>query len=186
MTVVEQLDRAIALRRPVVLVGMMGSGKTTVGKRLAGALDVPFVDSDAEIERRAGRTIAELFAADGEPAFRVTEAAVVAELVAADRPAVIATGGGAVVDPATRALVRDRATVVWLRASPGMLAHRIAADGTRPLLDDDPVDALRRLVAERDPIYRAAADHIVDVDHVPRKAVVERVLDVLATDGAPR
>jgi shikimate kinase len=187
MTVVEPTDRAVALRRPLVLVGMMGSGKSTVGKRLASVLDVAFVDCDAEVERRAGRTVAEIFAADGEPAFRRTEAAVVAELVAAGHPTVIATGGGAVLDAGTRALLGDRASVVWLRASPGMLAHRIAADGTRPLLADDPDQALRRLVAERDPLYLEVADHIVDVDHVARKVVVERVLDALTADrGAAR
>jgi shikimate kinase len=182
VTVLEPREVAIAVRRPVVLVGMMGSGKSTVGKRLANALGVPFADSDAEIEARAGCTIAEIFAADGEAAFRATEAATVAELVVADRPAVIATGGGAVLDATTRSLLQERATVVWLRASPGMLAHRIAGDGTRPLLADDPDAALRRLVTERDPLYRATADHVVDVDHVARKDVVDRVLDALAAD----
>lgn len=183
MTVVEP---AVTLRRPLVLVGMMGSGKSTVGKRLASTLSVPFADTDAEIEARAGRTIAEIFATEGEAAFRAAEAAVVAELVTPEHPSVVSTGGGAVLDPATRALLADRATVVWLRASPAMLAHRIAADGTRPLLADDPSAALRRLADERAPLYREAAQHVVDVDHVARKAVVERILEVLAQQEVPR
>jgi shikimate kinase len=171
-----------ALARPVVLVGLMGSGKSSIGRKVASALGVAFVDSDAEIERRAGRTIAEIFAADGEPTFRATEAAVVAELVGTEPPGVVATGGGAVLDAATRSLLHDRSTVIWLRASPAVLAHRIAPDGTRPLLADDPREALTRLAAERDPLYRGVADHVVDVDHVARKVVAERVLDALADD----
>ena len=174
------------LPRPIVLVGLMGSGKSTIGKKVAHALDVPFTDTDAEIERRRGCSIASLFETEGEPAFRAAEAAVVAEVVHGDRPGVIATGGGAVLDPATRALLREHATVVWLRASPAMLVHRIAPDGTRPLLADDPRDALERLAAEREPLYLEVADHVVDVDHVARKLVVADLLAKLATeDGAP-
>lgn len=183
MTVVEP---TITLRRPLVLIGMMGSGKSTVGKRLANALSVPFTDTDAEIEARAARTIAEIFATDGEPAFRATEASVVAELVATDHPSVVSTGGGAVLDPTTRALLHDRATVVWLRASPAMLAHRIAPDGARPLLANDPGTTLHQLAAEREPLYRETAHHVVDVDHVARRVVVERILEALAHQEVPR
>lgn len=181
MTVVEP---SVERRRPLVLIGMMGSGKSTVGRRVAASLGVPFVDSDAEIERRAGRTIAEIFAVEGEAAFREAEAAVVAELVAADQPGVVSTGGGVVIDPATRALLRDRATVVWLRAAPGVLAHRVAPDGSRPLLSDDPEEALRRLADEREPLYRETADQVVEVGHVARKLVVEKVLAALAAEEA--
>lgn len=174
---------AASLRRPVVLVGLMGSGKSTVGKRVASALGVPFTDSDAEIERRSGCSVAELFADRGEPAFRALEAELVAELVEGG-PAVIATGGGAVLDPATRAALLG-ATVVWLRATPAVLVHRIADDGTRPLLADDPRGTLQRLASERDPLYREVADAVVDVDNVPRKLVVERVLDALGISGGP-
>jgi len=181
----------LALRRPVVLVGLMGSGKSSVGKKVAAALGVTFADSDAEIERRAGRTIASIFETDGEASFRANEAEVVADLIGSDRPGVVATGGGAVLDPGTRAALRERATVVWLRATAAVLVHRIAPDGTRPLLaDDDPAAALARLAAEREPLYRAVADLVVDVDHVPRKVVVEQVLAQLAATladqgGAP-
>lgn len=175
-----------ALRRPLVLVGLMGSGKSTIGKKLATALGVAFADSDTEIERRSGRAIASIFETEGEPAFRAAEAATIAELLSADPPGVVATGGGAVLDAATRDLLRERATVVWLRASPAVLVHRIAPDGTRPLLADDPRTALVRLAAEREPVYREVADHVVDVDHVPRKLVVDQVLAMLeAGDGAP-
>lgn len=187
MTVVAPTpEPANALRRPIVLVGLMGSGKSSIGKKLANSLGAPFADSDAEIERRSGRPIAAIFESEGEPAFRATEAGVVAELLAAEQPGVVATGGGAVLDPATRAAMRDHATVVWLRASPAVLVHRIAADGTRPLLADDPREALVRLAAEREPLYREVADHVVDVDHVARKLVVEQVLASLADeDGTP-
>lgn len=176
----------ITLRRPLVLIGMMGSGKSSVGKRLATVLSVPFADTDAVIEARAARTVAEIFSTDGEAAFRATEASVVAELVVAENPSVVSTGGGAVLDRTTRTLLHDRATVVWLRASPAMLAHRIAPDGTRPLLADDPAAALRRLAAEREPLYRETAHHIVDVDHVARRVVVERILEALAHQEVPR
>ncbi len=173
------------LRRPLVLIGMMGSGKSTVGRRLASVLGVPFADTDAEVERRRGTTVADIFATDGEASFRADEASAVADLVVADTPSVVATGGGAVIAPQTRALLRERATVVWLRASPGMLASRIADDGTRPLLADDPRAELRRLADERAPLYRDAADHVVDVDHVGRREVVDRVLDALHADEVP-
>jgi shikimate kinase len=183
VTVAEPAVAPTGLRRPVVLVGLMGSGKTTIGKKVASALGVPFADTDAEIERRSGRSIAAIFESDGEAAFRATEAATVAELVDTSPPGVVATGGGAVLDPATRARLRDRATVVWLRATPAVLVHRIASDGTRPLLADDPRAALVRLAAEREPLYREVADHVVDVDHVARKVVVAELLAALGAGG---
>lgn len=177
-------EGATGLRRPIVLVGLMGSGKTTIGKRIASALGVTFTDSDAEIERRTGSSVAELFADRGEPAFRALEADLIAELIESPEAGVIATGGGAVLDPATRARLVG-ATVIWLRATPAVLVHRIAVDGTRPLLADDPRAALQRLAEEREPLYREVADVRVEVDHVPRKLVAEQVLDALGVPGRP-
>ena len=165
--------------RPLVLVGMMGSGKSNVGKKLARRLEIPFVDSDTEIVERAGQSIPELFATQGEAAFRQREAAMITELLERSPRLIIATGGGAVLDPATRARLRSGATVVWLRATAGPLAQRIKRDGSRPLLADDPDGAVRRLVAEREPLYREVADHVIDVDHLERKVVTERVLAAL-------
>lgn len=171
--------------RPIVLVGMMASGKTNVGKRLAARLGWPFADSDAEIVARTGRTVAEVFATDGEAAFRDLEAEVIAELVHRRPAAVVATGGGAVTRAATRRLLHDEAIVVWLYATAGPLAHRIKLDGSRPLLADDPRGTLERLCVERDPLYREVAHHIVAVDHVKRKILTEQVLALVALDGVP-
>ena len=169
-------DAGAALERPVVLVGMMGAGKSTVGRRVAVKLGRPFADTDALIEAREGQSIAELFATRGEPAFRDLEAAALRELVLGPELLVLATGGGAVVRPANRALLREHATVVWLRASAGVLAHRVRQDGSRPLLADDPRAAIDRLLAEREPWYREVADHVVDVDHVDKRDVIAAVV----------
>jgi shikimate kinase len=175
-----------ATTRPIAFVGLMGSGKSTIGRRVANRLGRPFVDVDGEIEARTGATIAELFARDGEPAFRSLEADVVAELLARDDGAVISCGGGAVLDDGTRQRLRERAVVVWLRARASTLAHRTAPDGRRPLLTGDHRATLERLVLERDPLYAEVADHIVDVDLVDRRAVLASVLDVLGPDGGGR
>jgi len=169
-------DAGAALERPVVLVGMMGAGKSTVGRRVAVKLGRPFADTDALIEAREGQSIAELFATRGEPAFRDLEAAALRELVLGPELLVLATGGGAVVRPANRALLREHATVVWLRASAGVLAHRVRQDGSRPLLADDPRAAIDRLLGEREPWYREVADHVVDVDHVDKRDVIAAVV----------
>jgi shikimate kinase len=172
------------LDRPVVLVGMMGAGKSSIGGRVARRLGVPFVDVDAEIVEREGRSVATIFADDGEAAFRAIEHDVLAELLARTEPCVVATGGGSVLAPANRALLTERATVIWLRASPGVLAHRVPDDGTRPLLGDDPRAALTRIAAEREPLYREVAAHIVDVDRVDRRVVRDQVLAWLGVDPA--
>jgi shikimate kinase len=169
--------------RPVVLVGMMASGKTNVGKRVAARLGWPFADSDAEIVARTGRSVAEVFATDGEAAFRALEADVLADLVARRPASVVATGGGAVLRPDTRRLLHEQAIVIWLYATPGPLAHRIKDDGSRPLLTDDVRGTLDRLCAERDPLYREVAHHVVAVDHVKRKILTEQVLSLLALEG---
>jgi shikimate kinase len=152
----------------VVLVGLSGSGKSSVGRRVAAQLGCPFRDSDDEIEQRAGRTVRDIFATDGEPAFRELEAEVMADLLAGDEPSVIAAGGGAVVTESTRKLLYEPDVfVVWLTASPAFLASRSGKKPHRPLLDDDPVAALSRLLEERRIWYEAVSDIAYDVqpDH---------------------
>ena len=170
---------AAALPRSVVLVGLMGAGKSSVGRRLARALRAPFADADDEIVAAAGMSIPEIFAAYGEPAFRDLERRVMARLLG-QAPRVLALGGGAFVDPATRALVKGVATSVWLRADLETLLARTARKrGTRPLLAaGDPRATLARLMGERYPIY-AEADHAVETAHEPPDAIVTRILDLL-------
>ncbi|HWW54408.1 MAG TPA: shikimate kinase [Acidimicrobiales bacterium] len=155
----------------LVLVGMMGSGKSTVGQALAARLHRPFADSDALIEARTGQTVKQIFAERGEPAFRAEESAVLEEALASPSPAVIAAAGGAVLDAANRRLLRAAARsglVVWLRAAPAVLAQRVvpslASGGHRPLLEHDPAEALNRLDAIRRPLYEEVADIAIDVD----------------------
>ena len=152
----------------VVLVGLSGSGKSSVGRRVAALLGRPFRDADDEIEARVGRTVREIFASDGEPTFRELEAEVMADLLAGDEPSVIAAGGGAVVSESTRKLLYEPDVfVVWLAASPAFLASRTSKKAHRPLLDDDPAAALARLLAERRIWYEAVSDVVYDVqpDH---------------------
>lgn len=151
--------------RPIVLVGMMGVGKTTVGRRLAAMLDLPFVDADEEIEKAAQMPIPEIFAQFGEPYFRDGERRVIARLVGAgasgDRK-VLATGGGAFVDPETRRLILERAISVWLDSDVDTLVERVGRKDNRPLLKQgNPREILTRLREERRPHYEQAAIHIV-------------------------
>ncbi len=155
------------IRRSVVLVGLMGAGKTAIGRRLAARLGLPFRDSDSEIEAAAGRTVPELFSQFGEAHFRAGERRVVRRLLDGP-PIVLATGGGAFMDPATRATVRQRGTSIWLRAPLPVLLRRVARRRNRPLLANaDPAATLSRLIEQRHPIY-AEADIVVDcVDDLP-------------------
>jgi shikimate kinase len=165
--------------RTVVLIGMMGAGKTAVGRRLAKALGWPFEDADAAIEVAAGTTISNIFAEIGEPAFREKERQVIARLLGGERQ-VLALGGGAFVDPATRALVRAKALSVWLRADLDTLVRRTGRPGKRPLLaQGDPRARLAELLRQRSPIY-AEADLVVDSGNAPVAVVVNRVLEALA------
>lgn len=167
------------LTRPVALVGLMGAGKTSIGRRLAQRLRTPFVDSDAEIEAAANATIAEIFERDGEAAFRAGERRVIARLLN-DGVQVLATGGGAFIDPETRARMRERAVVVWLRADIDTLLKRVARKKTRPLLNaGDPREILEKLVAIRHPIY-AEADLVVESENGSPQATVDVVLEALA------
>lgn len=164
-------------QRHLVLVGMMGVGKTTVGRCLAAKMGRDLLDSDALIEAREGRTVREIFVADGEDAFRVIETDVLIESLAAAEPAVIAAAGGVVLRPENRAALRSSgARVVWLRADPALLLDRVANGAHRPLLDDDPETALRTMFEQRAPLYREVADAIVSVDGRSINEVVEAVL----------
>lgn len=144
------------------LVGMMGAGKTTVGRLLARRMKRAFLDSDHEIERRCGVPVPVIFDIEGEPGFRVREAQMIAELTARDG-VVLATGGGAVLDPENRRWLAARGTVVYLHAPPADLYERVRHDKNRPLLaTPDPLAKLETLYAERDPLYREVADLVVD------------------------
>jgi shikimate kinase len=164
----------------VALVGLMGAGKSSIGRRLAQRLKVPFVDADCEIELAAGATVEEIFERHGEAAFRDGERRVIARLL--DGPAhVLATGGGAFMDPATRALMRERAVSIWLRAELELLLPRVTRRNNRPLLKaGEPRAVLERLMAERYPIY-AEADLTVDTLDGPPEVTLERVIAALAT-----
>ena len=167
-----------AFDRPIVLVGMMGAGKTAIGRRLARTLNWPFKDADAAIEAAAGTTIANIFAEIGEPAFRVKERQVIARLLTAERQ-VLALGGGAFMDPETRALVRSRGFSIWLRAEVDVLLRRTSTPGKRPLLaGGDPRATLTSLLAQRAAVY-ALADLVVDSGKGPIKVVVARILAAL-------
>lgn len=166
------------LDRPIVLVGLMGAGKSTVGRRLARRLDLPFVDSDAEIEGAAGLSAAEVYEKFGEKDFRDGERRLVARLMdGAVR--VIATGGGAYVDPSTRRLLNERAITVWLDAPVEVLTERTGRRNTRPLLrNGDPKSTLERLAEERGPAYSEAHIHVKSGNGAHRD-VVDSILQAL-------
>ncbi len=170
---------SLSLDRPVVLVGLMGAGKTTVGRKLAHMLGVEFVDTDGEIETASRMSVPEIFAAYGEPEFRALEARVVARLVE-DEPRVIATGGGAFMNEATRALLRKRAVTVWLRAELDILMERVSRRPTRPLLrTQDPRATMRSLMELRYPVY-AEADLHVHSRNVRREVIAREIVQALA------
>ena len=164
---------------------MMGSGKTTVGRALAARRGWAFLDSDAEIEARTGRTVAQIWAADGEPAFRALESQVLAEALASSVPAVVAAAGGCVLDPSNRALLRADGPVVWLRARPATLERRVTSGNHRPLLDVDPAAVLARLASERHDLSAEVADVAVDVDDLGAEEVVDRIEAALRAPHPP-
>ena len=161
----------------LVLVGMMGVGKTTVARVVGERLDRPVLDTDLVIEARTGRTLREIFADDGESAFRALEAEVLREALASPEPVVIAAAGGVVLGERNRVALRDSgARVVWLCADPATLVERVKSGGHRPLVDEDPAGTLQRMFEQREPLYRDVADAIVLVDHRSVSEVVEAVL----------
>jgi len=167
-------------RRSIVLVGMMGVGKSSVGRRLAARLSIPFVDADSEIEDAAKMTIPEIFARHGEAYFRSGEARVLARLLESG-PQVLATGGGAFMNEETRALIKLKGVSVWLHADFDVLLRRTSKRRSdRPLLQtEDPGETLRALLAEREPTY-ALADLTVQSREVPHEAIVADVMTALA------
>ena len=171
------------------LIGYRGSGKTTVAAALAERLGWPWVDADAELERRAGRTIKQIFEEQGEQAFRDLEAAVVADLAAGDRQ-IVALGGGAVLRDANRQALAGRGPIVWLKASPEVLWARMTADHTtaarRPnLTREGGLAEIRTLLAERTPIYTACADLAVDADDRSPAEIAREITSALTLQETP-
>jgi shikimate kinase len=168
----------LSVPRTVALVGLMGAGKSAIGKRLALRLGLPFVDADDEIERAAGCSIAEFFERFGESEFRAGERRVISRLLAAP-PHVLSTGGGAYMDGETRALMRRNAITVWLRADLEVLYDRVRKRTHRPLLrQGDPKDTLARLISQRYPVY-AEADLVVESTAQPPDVTTDQVLEAL-------
>jgi shikimate kinase len=165
-------------RRSIVLVGMMGVGKSSIGRRLAGRLEVPFVDADAEIEKAAGMSIADIFARHGEADFR-SEARVIARLLDGG-PQVLATGGGAVMNAETRAAIKTKGVSIWLSGELDVLMRRISKrKNDRPMLQTaDPAARLRELMVEREPMY-AQSDITVQSREVPHEAIVAEIMMAL-------
>lgn len=177
---VETLDvaalRAALGQRSVVLVGMMGSGKSSVGKRLGARLGLPFVDADTEIETAAGMSIPDIFAQRGETEFRDGERRVIARILATRSPLVLATGGGAYMNADTRARIAEFGISVWLKADADVLMRRVRKRSNRPLLRTaDPEGTMRRLLAEREPVYSQADITVISSDD-PHEVVVEAAL----------
>ncbi len=180
--------------RSIVFVGMMGSGKSSIGRRLAAALELPFSDADAAIEQAAGMTVEDIFSVHGEPYFREGEERVIKRLLQTG-PQVIATGGGAVLSAKTRAEIASKGVSIWLKAPVELLLQRVLRRDNRPLLKTaDPRAVLARLLSEREAHY-AGARLIYESRDCPHEAVVDEILSLLATylaregsvaeDGAP-
>jgi shikimate kinase len=160
----------------IILVGMMGAGKTTVGRLLADRLGWRHFDSDAQVIESTGRTVPELFAHHGEEVFRAEESRVLAEALSTVDPVVVSAAGGVVLSASNRELITRSGVVVWLRAHPGVLARRVGSGDGRPLLEDDPASRLAHLYEVRRPLYEAVATVAVDVDGLTAPQVVDHLL----------
>jgi shikimate kinase len=179
-TETDQHPAAFVLTRPIVMVGMMGCGKTTVGRRLATRLGVPFVDADEEIQAAASLSIPEIFTKLGEAAFRDGERRVIARLMT-DTPQVVATGGGAFVNEDTRKLILDKAIAIWLQAPLDVLVERTGRRNNRPLLQNgDPATILGNLLELREPFYAQAPIHVTS-GRQPHERTVDAILSVLSS-----
>ncbi len=160
----------------IILVGMMGAGKSTVGRSLAACLGWAYIDSDEQVVARTGRTVPELFAERGEAAFRAEESLALSEALSGDEPVVVSAAGGVVLAAEHRALLTRSGTVVWLRADPRLLVQRVGDGRGRPLLGDDPASRLIELYEVRRPLYESVAEVTVDVDGLSAAEVVDRIL----------
>lgn len=169
----------VTIDRTIALIGLMGVGKSTVGRRLARRLGLPFADGDTEIEEAAGMTVSDIFSLYGEEEFRAGEARVMKRLVEGP-PMVLATGGGAVMNPETRALLKEKALTVWMRADLQVVAERVRRRDTRPLLRGrDPLETLKRMAEVRYPIY-AFADVTVEVGTGAHAQAVDAIVAAIA------
>ena len=179
----ETVKRALAALGDgsIVLVGLMGAGKTTVGRRLASALSIPFRDADQEIEKAAGMTISDIFEVHGEAHFRDGERRVIQRLLTGG-PQVLATGGGAFMDAETRSAIRDAGISIWLRGDLDLLMKRVSRRPTRPLLKKNARAVMRKLMEERYPVYQTA-DMTVDSRDLPHEVMVREIVVRLA-EGA--
>ena len=170
------------LKRTVALIGMMGAGKSSLGRRLAGKLGVPFRDADAEIEQAAGCSINDIFSRYGESAFRDGERKVIARLLTLP-PHVLATGGGAFADAETRARIKEQAVSVWINVPLEVLTHRVGRRDTRPMLKNgDPAEIMARLLKEREPFY-SEADMTVNSEDGPHQLAVDKIVGTLRERG---
>lgn len=180
--IADRVRRALG-QRPLVLVGLMGCGKSSIGKRLATRLSLPFIDADEEIERVAQKSISEIFADHGEAFFRERETKVIARLLGSG-PQVLATGGGAFITPETRQKIRDAGLSIWLRAELPVLMRRVGKRDTRPLLKNgDPEQVMRKLMTARYPIY-AEADITIESRDIPHDSIVAEIIAALARHPA--
>lgn len=169
--------------RPLVLVGMMGAGKSTIGRRLATRLGLDFIDADAEIERAAGQSVSEIFDSRGETEFRQGEERVIARLLEGE-PKVIATGGGAFNSDRTRKRIKDKAVSIWLRAEIPVLVERVSRNNARPLLKNGDAEAILRKLADERYRYYEQADIVVDSSTGPHREVVDAIVKKLRADDA--